>query len=93
MKLKLKELYDIIQNLEKENKNNLQKFKNFILGSSGYTDEQKRQLIGKIEELFTFNISNKVNMRELEVMSRIDESMLKDKFLRDCIGDPLLLLK
>lgn len=39
MKLKLKELFDVISNLEKENKNNLQKFKNFILGSSGYTDE------------------------------------------------------
>jgi hypothetical protein len=42
MKLKLKELFDVITALEKDNKNNLQKFKNYILGSSGYTDEQKR---------------------------------------------------
>lgn len=88
MKLKLKELFDVITALEKDNKNNLQKFKNYILGSSGYTDEQKRQLIGKIEELFTVNVSSKINMRELEVMSRIDESLLKDKFFKDCIGDP-----
>jgi len=93
MKLKLKELFDVITSLEKDNKANIGKFKNYILGSRGYTDGQKQELISKIEELFTVDISSKINMKELEFLSRIDESMLKDKFLRDCIGDPSKLLK
>ena len=57
------------------------------------TDDSKRLIISKVEELFTPNLSSKLNFRELELLSRIDEHLLKDKFFRDCIGDPILLLK
>lgn len=93
MKLKLKELFDVITELERENKDNMQKFRNFIMADPNLTDEQKRMLLGKVEELFTSKISQKINLKELEHMSKIDESMLKDKFLKDCIGDPIALIK
>ena len=48
------------------------KFKNFIMGNPNLTDEQKRLMISKVEELFTTNISSKINMKELEMLSKID---------------------
>lgn len=66
MKLKLKELFDVITSLEKENKDNMQKFKNWIMADPNLTDEQKRMLLGKVEELFTSKLSQKINMKELE---------------------------
>lgn len=39
MKLKLKELFDVITSLEKENKDNMQKFKNWIMADPNLTDE------------------------------------------------------
>ena len=63
------------------------------MGNNTLTDEAKRLMINKVEELFSPNLSGKLNLRELEILSRIDDSLLKDKFLKDCIGDPILLLK
>lgn len=39
MKLKLQELLAVIQDLEKENKEALQKFRNFIMSDPNLTDE------------------------------------------------------
>jgi len=60
---------------------------------NNFTDENKKLMISKVEELFSPNLSSSLNLRELEILSRIDESLLKNKFLKDCIGDPILLLK
>jgi golgin subfamily A member 4 len=51
-------------------------------------------MLSKAEELFsTNNLSQKINLRELEQMSRIDENLLKDKFVKDCVGDHQQLLR
>ena len=39
-------------------------------------------LLGKVEELFTLDLSKRLNLRELEHMSKIDNEMLKDPFIR-----------
>jgi hypothetical protein len=57
-KLKMKDLVEQIKELEKENKSSLDKFKKFIMGSN-LTDEQKRLLLGKAEELFTVDLSKR----------------------------------
>ena len=57
------------------------------MANKDLTDEQKRFLINKVEELFTVNMSSKINMKELEIMSRMDENLFKDKFFKECIGD------
>ncbi|KAL4479494.1 hypothetical protein ABPG72_011816 [Tetrahymena utriculariae] len=92
LKLKLKELVDEIKLLEKENKGALEKFKQFIMNSN-LTDEQKRMLIGKVEELFTLDLSKRLNIRELEHLSKIDNDMLKDPLIRAIIGDPVAMVK
>jgi golgin subfamily A member 4 len=69
------------------------KFKNFVMGNPALSEEQKRLLLGKAEELFQSNISEKLNLKELEFISRIDEQMLKDKFVKDCIGDHISIVK
>ncbi|KRX10902.1 hypothetical protein PPERSA_12026 [Pseudocohnilembus persalinus] len=94
MKLKLKELLDTIMQLDQENKDNMKNFRNFIMSDPSLTEEQKRRLLGKVEDLFTSKISSKINMRELEQMSKIDANMLKDKFIKDALGgDPLAIIK
>lgn len=92
MKLKLKELIDEIKLLEKENKGALDKFKNFI-NNSGLSEEQKKMLLGKAEELFAIDMSKRLNLRELEVMAKIDNEMLKDPLIRQIIGDPVAMVK
>lgn len=92
MKLKLKELLDEIKLLEKENKGALERFKNFI-NNSNLTEEQKKMLLGKAEELFNMDISSRFNLRELEVMSKIDNEMLKDPLIKSIIGDPVAMIK
>ena len=93
LKLKIKEMLEIINELEKENKQNMTKFKNFIMGNPGLSEEQKRLLLGKAEELFQNNMAEKLNLKELEFVSRIDEQMMKDKFVKDCIGDHVSIVK
>lgn len=92
MKLKFKELVDEIKLLEKENKGAMDKFRHFIMNSN-LTDEQKKMLLGKVEELFTMDLSKRLNLRELEHMAKIDNEMLKDPFLRSIIGDPVAMVK
>lgn len=45
------------------------------------TEEQKRLLLGKAEDLFSTNLSKKFNLKELEQMAKIDENMIKDKVI------------
>lgn len=92
MKLKLKELVDEIKNLEKENKGALDKFRQFIMNSN-LTEDQKRMLLGKAEELFTLDLSKRLNIKELEHLSKIDNDMFKDPLLKAIIGDPVAMVK
>ena len=59
MKIKLKELYDLINDLERENRQNLQKFKNFIMGNNFLTDESKRLMIGYFSFYLIFQQSRR----------------------------------
>jgi len=43
----------------------MDKFRRFIL-SSNLTDEQKKQLLGKSEELFRSDITKRLKMKEME---------------------------
>lgn len=92
MKFKMQELLAQVKALDKENKQAMDKFKNFI-NNSGLTDEQKRMLLAKADELFTLDLSSKLNIRELEVMSKVDNEMLKDPMIRAMIGDPIAMVK
>jgi hypothetical protein len=49
--------------------------------------------LGKAEELFKTDISSRINLRELESLSKIDPSQFKEKWMKDCIGDTVHLLK
>lgn len=50
-------------------------------------------LLGKAEELFTLDLSSRLNMRELEHMSKIDNDLFKDPLIRSLIGDPISMIK
>lgn len=50
-------------------------------------------LLGKVEELFTLDLSKRLNLKELEHMSKIDNEMLKDPFFKSIIGDTVGLIK
>jgi len=50
-------------------------------------------LLGKADELFDLDIANRLNLRELEVMSKIDNEMLKDPLIRSIVGDPVAMVK
>ncbi|EGR29468.1 phage head-tail family protein, putative [Ichthyophthirius multifiliis] len=92
LKLKMKELVEEIKKIEDENKHNLNSFRKFIM-SSNLTDEQKRFILGKAEDLFKLEYSKRFNIKEIEQMAKIDLEMLKDPLVKDCVGDGLLLVK
>lgn len=50
-------------------------------------------LLAKVDELFTLDLSKRLNIRELEHMSKIDNEMLKDSFFKSVIGDTVGLIK
>lgn len=50
-------------------------------------------MLGKAEEMFTLDICNKLNVRDLEVLSKIDNEMLRDPLIRNIVGDPVAMVK
>lgn len=60
-------------------------YRRFLMGTN-LTDEQKKLLFNKAEELFKTNFSKRFNFKEMENMSKIDLDMLKDQLFKDIIG-------
>ncbi|EGR34049.1 phage head-tail family protein, putative [Ichthyophthirius multifiliis] len=92
MKLKMRELIDELKIIETENLNNIKRFKNFIMNSN-LTDDQKKLIIGKIDDFFLLDIQKRLNIRELEHMSKIDNEYLKDNLIKQIIGDSFSFVK
>lgn len=92
LKLKIKQMYDQIKEEQAENNKQMERIRIFIKNSN-MNDDLKKNLMSKIEGVLSNGLADKLNLKEIEKIAKIDQSDIQDKFLSNVIGDTVKLLK
>ena len=50
-------------------------------------------LLNAADEMLKLDIGNMLSLRELEIMSKVDNEILKDPSIKNIIGDPVAMVK
>lgn len=91
MKMRIKNLIDNVNALEKELGRSFERFKTFIMNNPSLSEEQKKAIMAQAESLLRPNISEKLNMQEIKEILAVDE-LLKDPLFKSICGADLLTM-